>query len=740
MNHASAMDRSGRNSISFFLPAVLGLIALSSLSGSFADDNFRKGGQIYKAQCANCHGASGEGVVEVNENPLHGTKTLEQLIDYIDGSMPEEEPQLCRGEAAKQVARYIFDSFYTPEARAKQSPARIELARLTVGQYENTLADLLASFTGSAAVDESRGLSAEYFSSRSFGRKDRSVQRTDPRVAFDFREKKPDPKIKNASEFSIRWQGSVIAEETGDYEFILQTENGARLWVNQSAQERAFIDAWVSSKGRATEHAATIRLIGGRPFPIRLDLFKYKDKTASISLEWKPPHGARQVIPSHNLSPKRVPETFVTTASFPPDDSVTGYARGTSVSKSWDQATTKGAVETANLVVARLDRLAGTRRDSKDRKQRVTSFCHQFAERAFRRPLSDELKRFFVDLHIEGTPNIEDAVRRSVLLVLKSPRFLYPSLGDVTLDDYAIASRLSYGLWDSLPDRQLFDAAAAGVLHTPDQVAAHAKRMLRNPRARTKLRRFFHQWLNLDGKEGIVKDEKLYPDFNEVLLSDLRNSLDMFLAEIAWSEESDYRQIVLADHLYLNERLGEFYGIKIPPGDGFRKVRFESEHRAGVVTHPYMLSLLAYHNLSSPIHRGVFLTRRLMGRTLKPPPQATEFKDGDFEPGMTTREKVALMTKPAACQSCHDVINPLGFSLEEFDAVGRFRETEAGKPIDVSVTYKTVDDRQIQFSGARDLARFAAASPRSHGSFVTSYFITSSSNQSMHTAQRHAKT
>jgi len=719
MNDTFPSHLRGHHDFGFYL-AVFYFCLMPTLSAGNASDELIHGRQIYKSQCAECHGAKGKGVVGVHENPLHGTKSLKELIDYINESMPEAEPELCRGEDAADVARYIFESFYSIEARAENEPARVELARLTVRQYENTLADLLASFIGQASVGDERGVSGEYFSGRRFNRRERALQRVDPQVSFDFEANKPDPKIKKSDEFSIRWQGAVIAEETGDYEFFLKTENGARLWVNDNDQ--ALIDAWVSSKGRATEHSGTIRLIGGRPYPIKLDMFKYKDKSASISLEWKPPRGARQVIPTRNLSPNRVPVTFVTSASFPPDDSVSGYVRGTSVSKAWDRATTAGAVEAATVIVTHLDRFSGSKAGEKDRRERVKRFCHQFAERAFRRPLSAELERFFVDVHFEQASSVEAAVKRSVMLLLKSPRFLYPSLGSEKPDDYTIASRLSYGLWDSIPDRQLYEAAAAERLQSREQVAAQARRMLADPRAKAKLRGFFRHWLQLDEKEGIVKDANLFPDFDEELLADLRVSLDKFLEDIVWSGRSDFRQILLADYLYLNERLAEFYGVELPTGTGFRKVTFEPDHRAGVVTHPYMLSALAYHNLSSPIHRGVFLTRRVLGRTLKPPPQATEFKDGDFEPGMTTREKVALITEPAACQSCHSVINPLGFSLEKFDAVGRFREREAGKPIDVVATYTPPSGEPIQLAGARDLARHAAESPQAHGAFVDQIF------------------
>lgn len=677
------------------------------------------GEQIYRKMCVECHATNGQGVTD-KANPFHGMKTLVELTTLIDETMPEEDPELCQGDDAKRAAQYVFDRFYAKHVAAADKSARVQLSHLTVRQYLFTTSDLLSHFLGNAKVtSKERGLNAEYYDSRSIRRDKRVVKRIDPVVNFQFGNKKPDEKITNAEEFSMKWEGSVLAEETGDYEFILKTENGARLWVNQ---KDPIIDEWVSSQGRAKEHKATIRLLGGKPYTIRLHVFKYKEKSSSVVLEWKPPHKAQEVIPQRNLTPQQVPGTFITSTVFPPDDSVSGYERGTAVSKSWDEATTSAAIEIMTDVIKHLDRLAGTKPDAKDRKEKIQKFCHRFAELAFRRPLTDEQKAFFVDQHFKQEAAVELAVKRVVLLVLKSPRFLYTDREYPALDDYAIASRLSYGLWDSMPDRQLFDTAKAGKLKTPAQIAQQADRMLRDPRAQSKLRYFFHHWLQLDEKEELAKDKALFPEFDELVVSDLRTSLDLFIDDVVWNKSSDYRQLLLADYVYLNPRLAKVYDVKISEGPEFQKVSLDKDKRAGVITHPYMMANFAYHNLSSPIHRGVFVTRRLLGRTLKPPPQATEFKDGDFKPGMTTREKVALITKPSACMSCHSIINPLGFSLEHFDAIGRYREQEVKKAINASAELTSVSGETVKFNGARDLATHIATDHHAHAAFVDQLF------------------
>ena len=151
---------------------------------------------------------------------------------------------------------------------------------------------------------------------------------------------------------------------------------------------------------------------------------------------------------------------------------------------------------------------------------------------------------------------------------------------------------------------------------------------------------------------------------------------------MVWSPASDFRQLLLADYLYLNGRLARFYGGNLPADSSFQKVSLDPEARAGVLSHPYLMATFAYTSTSSPIHRGVFLARNVLGQMLRPPPEAFTPLPAELHPSLTTRERVALQTQPQACQSCHSMINPLGFTLEHFDAVGRYQAKEKDKPID----------------------------------------------------------
>jgi len=696
------------------------LCLLLSRQGLLGAEQNQRGREIFRQLCVKCHGKSGEGVKGKYDDALRGDWQIEKLTRYIDKNMPDDAPEKCIGPDAEAVARYIFDAFYSREARLRNHPPRVELVRLTNRQYLNTVADLIKHFTGNdGPATGERGLRASYYSSRNFNRDSKAFERVDRGVNFDFGEGNPDQVPVGTNGFSMQWRGSLIADETGEYEFILKTPNGARLWVNDD--DNPLIDAWVAS-GEINEHKTALRLIGGRVYPLRLDCFKFKDKTASISLQWKPPHGVLEPIPARNLSTASVTPTLVITTKFPPDDSSVGYERGVSVSKAWDEAATQAAIEVANRVVKHLDRLSDSKPSDTNRVVKLEAFCSEFVMTAFRRPLTEAQKRLFVSSQFKKAGKVEDAVKRVVLLSLKSPRFLYLGLEEAKPDDFEVAERLSFGLWDSLPDRELIKVASERRLRTREQVVQHSNRMLTDPRARAKVQYFLRHWLQMDRVENLSKDDKLFPGFTPEIIADLRTSLDVFLEDAVWNGSSDYRQLLLADYLYVNDRLAKFYGVATNAADDFVKVAFDPKERSGVVTHPYLLAAFSYQKSTSPIHRGVFLTRNIVGRALKPPPMAMTFKDADFAPNLTMREKVAQLTRSQACQTCHSVINPLGFSLEQYDAVGRFRTLEGDRPIDAVSDYTTDDGETIRLTGARDLAQFAAGSEQAQNAFIEQLF------------------
>jgi hypothetical protein len=647
------------------------------------------------------------------------------------------------------------------------------------------------------------GLHGDYYQSKKMDKAERlGTQRIDRSIDFDFGYESPAEGI-TPDQFAVIWQGALVPDDTGEHQFRIRTENGARFYLNCDqiehrsglrddsavAGQAALIDAWVSD-GDLRERSASLFLLGGRQYPLRLEFFKYLEETASITLEWKPPHGTWSVLDHRHLVTARVPRVFVVDTQFPADDRSLGYERGRSVSHAWNVATADAAIAVASEVVERLPLLAGVDAEAGDRLEPPGDFLARFAEVGFRRPLTSVEDRFFRHDLLSASANPEAAVRRAVIAVLVSPHFLYTDLTPVgqSPSPHAIASRLAFTLWDSLPDATLLAAASNGQLSTVEQIEGQARRMIADPRARFKMRGFFHHWLELDERD-MTKDPDKFPEFSEDVVADLRFSLEEFIERVVWSEPSDYRQLLLADYLILNDRLRSLYQFQrdiepmrkaasregeapaephssreaaarreprppvsarpfanasqsdaadqsqlVPAADAgeadshagteadFEVVAFPPERRAGVLTHPYLLSAFAYHNTTSPIHRGVFLTRNIIGRPLKPPPAAVAFKDDEFAADLTMREKITQLTRDSACMSCHSVINPLGFALENYDAVGRWRTSDNDRPVDSQSEYPTRSGETIVIRSARDIAEFAVASESAQRAFVTALF------------------
>lgn len=724
---------------------LLCALAVPHLAGAslFAAVPPHPGAALYQKLCAECHGDRGQGVDGEYDEPLRGEKSLEALAKDIDKTMPEDDPEKTTAGDAKLVAAYIYDAFYSPEAQARLNPPKRDLARLTIEQFRNSVMDVIGRFRMGPGFDRpvnaETGLKAAYRgvalpkpgekpvdttpkNGIKMKRPNKTIEKVEPVIAFHWGPDSPDKAVLEAEQFQNRFEGSVIARETGVYEFAVKSENGFRLWVNDTSEGDALIDGWVSAGPQVREERKSLFLVGGRAYRVVLEHFKFKEKSASIELWWKPPHGIKELVPAHALRTDRPRELMIVSTDFPPDDSSGGYPRGTTISKAWDQAVTDAAIATAEHVVENLDELAQTKSGAPDRGEKLRQFAHSFVETAFRRPLGGELKQLIVESQFKSARTPETAVKRIVMLALKSPQFLYPNLRrDQPPDDFDTASRLALTLWDSIPDKRLAQAAATGQLKTRDQIRAEAQRLLADARTRAKLHGFFHHWLELERAEGSSKDPKVFPGFDAVMLSDLRESLLQFIDQVVWSGKSDYRELLQADYLLLNERLGKYYGKPVT-GEEFQRVSFDPKQRAGVVTHPYLLASLAYTKQSSPIHRGVFLTRNIVGMSLKPPKKAVIFEDSHFNPKLTMREKITEMTRSGACMTCHSMINPLGFSLENFDAVGRWRTKDNNKPVNPVSEFTTHEGALVRLTGPRDIVNYVAGNPSGHRAFIRHLF------------------
>ena len=706
-----------------------------------------RGERIYVQQCASCHGKQGAGAAGVDVAPLRGELSVAALSKLIDETMPEDEPEACRGEDATAVASYIHESFYYSPAN---EPVRRQLSRLTANQHRRVIVDTLSSFLGSSPKHDEFGLRGEYYDGRRMSRDKRKMSRMDPWLSFEWGDRSPLPGQIDQSAFCMRWQGSVLPPESGEYEFIVETDNGVRLWVNDRSEP--VIDGWVQSGSRA-RHTARISLLARRGYYLRLEFLSFKQKAAAVHLRWRPPNGVEQTIPQRCLSTAVERTAPILETSFPPDDRSYGYERGIAVSADWDRACTDAALEAAEWSVKHLNEVANiSRNDSLEkRREKAVEFCESLLRRSARLPWSspvDEVAKGFFEGDKPSEPDIDAAVKRCVLFAFKSPRFLFRI---ETADEHPslhAANWLALCLWDSAPDSRLWAAAMSDRLRSPEEIRTEAERMLNDPRARAKMREMMHHYLTLDRAEELVKDDEAFPEFHDTLKVDLRASLDAFVDQVIWEGDASFATLMTNNafpttpnmaELYLHERpLARAKSDKrMPPFETALEVQYPDgraderqvklapkpwPQHAGLVSHPYLLATLAYDDVSSPVHRGVFLTRHVLGQRLKPPPEAVTPIPAKEHGDLTTRQRVELQTGPAGCQTCHRVINSLGFSLEHFDAIGRYRQRENQLPIDAQGHFVLPDGTTQKFAGAEELAQFISSDRLAHESFVEQLF------------------
>jgi hypothetical protein len=367
------------------------------------------------------------------------------------------------------------------------------------------------------------------------------------------------------------------------------------------------------------------------------------------------------------------------------------------------------------------------------------AFVERFGKLAHRRPLLADEVDAYLEVFEHGTAlgdkpySPRDGVELVVETMLQSPHFLYrlefgmpnPD-GDevVELTSHEIASRLSYLLWNTMPDAALFEAADADELRDPEQIEAQARRMLATPRAREAVKNFHRQWLRLDEIQPRIaangKNFDIYPDYRAKYLPMWRTETEAFLDHAIFEEDADVEQLFTASYSFMNEELAEFYGVSGPEGDEFVRVELDSSKYAGFLTQAGLLALHAKPDRSSPIHRGKFVREVLLCQTPPPPPDVVP-EAPSVDESKTTREQFTQHSEDPLCANCHQLMDPIGFGFEHFDGIGRYRETEWGLPIDASGELIGTDVDGT-YDGAVELAQRLAASEQVKNCIVSQWF------------------
>jgi hypothetical protein len=315
---------------------------------------------------------------------------------------------------------------------------------------------------------------------------------------------------------------------------------------------------------------------------------------------------------------------------------------------------------------------------------------------AYRRPVGDaEVERilaFYRNAREGG--DYEAGIEAALGAILVSPAFLFrveqdpPGIAAKTayrLSDMELASRLSFFLWSSIPDDELLAAAEREELSQPAMLAKQARRMLADPRSESLVNNFADQWLRLRNLESVTPDSRLFPDFDDNLRQALRRETELLFAEMI-REDRSVLDLLKSNHTWLNERLAKHYGIPNVYGPRFRRVELSADsHRGGLLRHGSILAVTSYATRTSPVIRGKWLLENIMGTPPpKPPGNVPALKDQTVSESLPVRERLMQHRADPTCASCHNLIDPVGFSLENFDAIGRWRMLEEEKPVDAS--------------------------------------------------------
>lgn len=373
-------------------------------------------------------------------------------------------------------------------------------------------------------------------------------------------------------------------------------------------------------------------------------------------------------------------------------------------------------------------------------KQDAERLLKRFADRAFRRPVADdELAPYIAAVRdaIAEEGDLLAALRLGYRALLCSPRFLFFSEEPGPLDDYAIASRLSYFLWNRMPDDELMQLAEAGTLHKPAVLHRQVERMLADARGADFVRDFASEWLDLSEIEATEPERRVAPDFDQIVLNSMLGETQTFLQTMLAADLS-VAHLVDSDFTFLNSRLARFYDIDHVDGDQLQRVSLLPEHRrsGGVLTHGAILKVTANGTTTSPVLRGVWVNERLLGEHIPPPPKNVPAIEPDVRGATTIREMLEKHRSDAACASCHSKIDPPGFALENFNPAGQWRNTYTDArsskrrlPIDASATlpdgrkFKNADEfQQLIAENTDQLARNVAEKMTTYGTGASPSF------------------
>jgi hypothetical protein len=418
--------------------------------------------------------------------------------------------------------------------------------------------------------------------------------------------------------------------------------------------------------------------------------------------------------------------------AFPPEELKAGFdnnAEVRSVSDLLAEGYSAAAEQIARAVTAKLGAMLACDPARDGEPTCLDRFFGGLGKRLWRRPLTPDEREDLRKVFTAGrTATFTDGIDAVIQVMVLAPQFLYRLETGVPVanTDYArltpweMASRLSYLLWGTMPDAELMAAAEKNELATREQVTRQVMRLLADPRATAMVTNFGEQWLQLRELPEADKDPAAFPRYSDELLGLWKQETDAFLAAV-WQGDARLDTLLSAPFSMMNGKLAAFYGVSGPTGDAFTKVMLDPTQRAGVLTQGGLLAAKSGPDQTSPVLRGIFLREQMFCQPLPPPPPEVNAMPPVVDARQTTKERFAAHRKDPACASCHDLIDNLGFGLENYDAIGLYRTTENGKPVDASGSFMGTDV-DGPFKGAIELSHKLVASKDVERCMATHWF------------------
>jgi hypothetical protein len=667
--------------------------------------------QLFTHHCNQCHsGTNREGDFSVTsltddfDNRQNRDQWLNVLEQLRAGTMPPNDQQPPPTKEVRDAIDWITAQLEQSELVRRQTEGRVVMRRLNRAEYANTIRDLLGvevDLTDLLPMDTSTNgfdNNAELLHTSSFLM--RNYLDAADRVLDEAIANEPKPWILK-KRFDIREEKSVKAtgsvyRHTDDGVAIFATWESANIRVtmwNFRSHVRGKYRFRISGYGYQSE---------GKPISFRVTAGTLKEVTEERLIDYfAVPADTPTVIEfTEQLEPEnRIRILAEGLPALPPAVEKIGADKYTGpglviqwvdvegpILESWPPPSHKSIFGDLELNRVSSDRFEVISQQPMADAERI---LRDFARRAFRRIVTgDDIKPYLarVKSKLDQNDSFEQAMRVGLKGILVSPDFLFLRETPTKLNDFALASRLSYFLWSSMPDEELFRIAAENKLHERAVLAEQIERMLRDPKAKAFNTNFTGQWLSLRAIDATLPDGTLYPEYDDILKTSMLKETSLFFDEVL-KNDLPITQFVSSDFTFLNARLAKHYRIPGVEGMEMRKVILPADsHRGGLLTMGSVLKVTANGTTTSPIIRGAWILERILGTPPPKPPKDVEAIEPDIRGATTIREQLAKHRDVESCASCHRKIDPPGFALESFDVIGGWRDhyRATGEPREIN--------------------------------------------------------